>query len=453
MKSLKIGLIAALSVMIIGLCGVLAYGMAGGDVFRNNRRQSYGSAQLVLEEEIPLGDIDSISVLYGMNNNDVYLYESEKDVMIVREYSSQEMSERELSTIKVDGNSLEVRGGRRDHNRFGFYLFYSGEAYNRHYTEVYLPSSYQGELLLETSSGDIAAEMDIALEKDFSVSSSSGDVSFSSVTADNVSVNTASGYVKIENIDTNVDSSAGQISIRTTSGDVDLEELTGSTDIECSSGNVTVETITGDTQVRTSSGDVKIKSLTGEANTESSSGYLWIGALTGNAQLETASGDIEVGYLDGNVQATTASGNVQMPEGRGDRNISTSSGNIMAGSTEGSVQVSAQSGCVQIDLGKGEGSIETASGDVQLKLGELTGTLKVNCSSGYADIRLAAENEFDFMADTNSGNITTFFDNDLTFSSRRNHAQGTYGANEQGNRIEVETASGDVKVSKYEKTN
>ncbi|MCM1212942.1 MAG: DUF4097 domain-containing protein [Lachnospiraceae bacterium] len=449
MKRLKISLIAALSVVIIGLCGILAYGVAGGDAFGNDMRQSYRNAQLVLEEEIPAGGIDSISILYGMNDNDIYLYESEKDTIIVREYGSLEMSEKELSTIKVNGNRLEVRGARRSDSSSGFHLFYSGGFYNRHYAEVYLPRSYQGELLLETSSGEIASEMDIVLGKDCSVSSSSGDISFSSITADNVSVDTASGYVKMENINTNEGSSAGEISVRTSSGDVKLEELTGSTDIECSSGNVTVETIMGDAQVRTSSGNVDIKSLTGEMKTESSSGYLSIGTLTGNAQFKTTSGDIEVRHLDGDVQAMTASGNVQIPEGSGDRAISTSSGDIMAEGTEGSFQISTQSGYVRIGLEKGEGRIETSSGDVQLNLTELTGMLNVDCSSGYVDIRLADENEFEFTASTSSGDIVTFFDKNLIFSSRRNHAQGTYGANEQGNRIEIQTTSGDVRISEY----
>ena len=100
MKSIKIGLIVALSIVTISLCGIFAYGMAGGDVFRRDRRQSYNNVQLVLEKEIPLEGIDSISILYGMNSNDVYLLESEKDAITVREYSSSELSENELSTVK-----------------------------------------------------------------------------------------------------------------------------------------------------------------------------------------------------------------------------------------------------------------------------------------------------------------------------------------------------------------
>lgn len=444
MKRIKIALIVALSVVTIGLCGIFAYGMAGGDVFRRGRRQSYYNAQLVLEKEIPLEGIDSISILYGMNSNDVYLYESEKDAIIVREYSSSELSGKELSAIKVDGNCLEIKGARRNYGSFGFFWFGNGGSYNRHYTEVYLPSSYQGELLLETSSGDITSELAVRSEKDVSITSSSGDVEFPSVAAENVSVNTSSGYVKAEDINAGT-----EISIGTTSGDVDVKELTGRADIECSSGNVTAKKITGDAQLKTSSGDINIEELTGEAKTECSSGCLSIGTLTGNAQFKTTSGDVEVQYADGNVQTLTTSGSVRISEGSGDRRISTTSGSIMAGSTEGGFQVSTQSGDVQITVQKGEGSIETSSGDVRLGLEELAGALNVTSTSGYVSIRISAENEFEFMASTTSGDIMTFFDGDLTFSSGRDYAQGTHGSGGQGNRIEIKTTSGDVRISKY----
>ena len=263
MRSIKIALIVILFMITAGLCGILVYGMTGGNPFSDFNRQHYTEAQLVLEKEISLDGIDSISVLYGMNNNDIYLFQSESDTVVIREYSSSEMDEKELSKVNVNENSLEIRGVRRSYNS-GFHLFYfNGYSYNRHYTEVYLPASYRGELLLETASGDITSNLDIELEKDFSIISTSGDVNFFSVTADNVSINTSSGYVEMEDIDTDVNGSGGEVSIKTSSGDVDLKEITGKTNIESSSGYLTVGTIVGDAQFKTSSGDMNIKEIMG----------------------------------------------------------------------------------------------------------------------------------------------------------------------------------------------
>ena len=449
MKGVRIGLIVVLAVITVSLCGILIYGMAGGNVFGSPDHHSHEDVQLVLEKEISLDGIDSISIMYGMNNNDIYFFESENNAVTIKEYSGSEMDEKELSTIKVNGSCLEVKGARRSYSS-GFHLFYFGSySYGRHYTEVYLPASYHGEILLETASGDITSDFDFRLEMDFSVTSTSGDVNFSSVTAANAVINTSSGYIEMGNIDTNVNGSVGEIRIKTASGDVNLEELTGETEIESSSGCLTVRLITGNAQLKTSSGNMNIQEIAGGTKTESSSGDQTIMTLTGDAQLRTTSGDVKVLYAEGDIQATATSGYVRIQEGYGNRAVSTSSGNITVEGTAGDFQVNTQSGDVQIIMAKGEGGIETASGDVNLVLEELAGTLNINSSSGYVNIKLSEENEFEFEADTSSGDIMTFFDSDLTFSSRNNHAQGTYGANIQGNRVEIQTTSGDVRISKY----
>lgn len=449
MKEIRIGLIAVLSVMIVGLCGMLVRGIAGRNIFGSPDRQNFKDVQLVLEKEISLDGIDSISVRYGMNSNDIYFYESENNALTIKEYSSSEMNENELSTIKVNGSSLEIKGARRDYGG-GFRLLWFGEySYNRHYTEVYLPGSYHGEISLETASGDIISDFDLELEKEISVASTSGDINFPSVTASNAVINTSSGSVRMDHINTNVNGFVGEIYIKTSSGDIDLKELTGETNIESSSGYLTVGSITGNTQLKTSSGDISIKEITGETKAESSSGYQVIETLTGDAQLSTTSGDVSVQSMNGGIRITTTSGIVRILEGSGDRSLATSSGDIIVKGTEGNFQISTQSGETQINMQKGAGSIETTSGDIQLGLEELAGTLDINSSSGYVNVKLSAENEFEFEADTSSGDIETFFDSSLSFSSRDHHAQGSYGANTQKNRIEIRTASGDVRISKY----
>lgn len=66
-----------------------------------------------------------------------------------------------------------------------------------HYMEIFLPSSYHGELLLETASGEIYSDIDIVSEQDVSISSISGDISFPSVTAKNADVTSTSGNVQL----------------------------------------------------------------------------------------------------------------------------------------------------------------------------------------------------------------------------------------------------------------
>lgn len=450
MKNIKIGLIVLLCVIIVGLCGIFVCGVSGMKVFRGHERQNYNDVQLVLEEEIPLAGIDNISILYSMNSNDIYLAESEGDVVLIREYSSCELSESEVSTVKTNGSSLEVRGVRRNYSGMRFFGVFGPYYVNeRHYTEVCLPASFQGELLLETASGDITSDFDIKLEKTLSAASSSGDIHFLSVNADGISLSSSSGNVMTGDVITNIDGSSGEISIQTASGDMNLEELRGETKMESSSGEMTVDVIVGNARLGTASGDMIINEIQGEMIAESSSGNITVMAITGNSQIKTVSGDVEVRQMEGDARVTTSSGYVKILAGSGDRAVSTVSGDIVVTGSEGDFQADAQSGNIQMDIQSGEGSIGSTSGEIQLGLRELTGKLDINSISGSVSINLSTENEFGFTADTTSGSIMTFFDNDLEFSSRKKYAQGTYGVNMAGNQVEIKTTSGDVVVSAY----
>ena len=387
MRNLKIGLLVALCILLVFLCGIFAYGITGHNIYRafrgGSKDRDYVGMHLVLEKEVPIDGIDSISISYGKNSNDIYLYEGQGDVLTIKEYNEADLNENELSTVAVNGSKLEVKGKRRSSRRIGVGFFRFG--YGGGYTEVWLPASYKGELALATSSGDITSEMDLVLERDLSAASTSGEITMPDVTAGNVSL-------------------------------------------------------------ASTSGDITVKQLTGEPNIASTSGYVNVETITGNAQIATTSGDITVQHIDGNAVFNSTSGNAKIMEGGGGRSVSTSSGDVTIDGADGSWQIYTTSGEVRVKGQNDNGSIETTSGDVSLEVVELSGTLDINTSSGSVNMKLLQDSAFDFSADTASGNIDTFFDDDLKFSKRGNSAQGTHGQNPQGNSIRIGTTSGDVRI-------
>ncbi|MDE7259993.1 MAG: DUF4097 domain-containing protein [Lachnospiraceae bacterium] len=414
MRRIKIALLVALCILTALLCGIFAYGMTGHDIYRAVRYdhgRDYVGMHLVLEQEVSIDGIDSISVSYSLNSNDIYLYEGQGDMLTVKEYNEVELNENQLSTVSVNGSKLEIKGKRRNSGIFGVGFFHFG--YGGGYTEIWLPASYKGELALSTSSGDIASEMDLVLEKDLKAASTSGEITMPDVMASNVSLASTSGNVRIENIETSRNETAGDINITTTSGDITVKQLVGETNIGSTSGYVNAETITG------------------------------------NVQIETTSGDITVQHIDGNAAFSSTSGNAKIMEGGGDRSASTSSGDVTIDGADGSWQVHTTSGEVRVKGKNDNGSIDTTSGDVSLEIVELNGTLGINTSSGSVNMVLMQDSAFDFSADTTSGDIDTFFDDDLKFSKRGNSAQGTHGQNSQGNSIRIDTTSGDVRIKSY----
>lgn len=374
MRNLKIGLLVTLCIITVLLCGILTYGIMGHNIFRGffgwntmESYRSYSSMNLILEKEINLDGIENISVLYHMNSNDIYLHESESDTLTVKEYSDAEPRENQISTVTVKNGSLEIKGKKR--NQTGFFWFF-GYKNPRGYTEIWLPASYNGALELSTASGDIDSDMDISLEKNLTIASSSGEIILPSVTAD---------YA----------------------------------DLASSSGNIRIESLH---------------------------------VLTRETCISTSSGDVTVQNMDGDASVDTSSGNVTILDGKGDRKISTSSGDTRLYGETMAWDICTSSGEVQLEAKQGCGTVSATSGDMQLELETLTGLLSFQSSSGDVNVELSKDNAFRFKADTSSGDIDTFFDDDLKFSKKGNHADGTYGENPGEKEVLIQTSSGDVRI-------
>lgn len=439
MKKLKITALVLLCIITAGLCGIFAYGMTGHDIYRigygsgwfdDRAADMYGSPQLVFEKEVPLDGIDNISIQYNMNNNDIYLCESENENLTIKEYSELNLDESECSTVTARGGTIEVTGKRRAGRSYQIRVGMFGIRTAVCYTEVGLPASYRGQLSLSTVSGDISSQMDIVLEKDFTASTSSGDVSVPLITAKNVTVECTSGDVEIETIKAEDNGSAGEIHVETSSGDIDGKQFAG------------------DIRIKSTSGDIEVNQLTGDADIKSSSGYVEAETISGETQITTTSGDVNIRRIDGTASLHTSSGAVEVREGSGGRTAKTTSGDVTLNGVDGLWDIEASSGGVQLSAVKGSGRISTTSGDIRLEIEDITGSLTVESSSGYADIKISENNAFEFKAETTSGDIHTFFDDNLSFSKKGNSAQGTYGNNSDDKSVIIKTTSGDVQIKK-----
>ena len=101
------------------------------------------------------------------------------------------------------------------------------------------------------------------------------------------------------------------------------------------------------------------------------------------------------------------------------RTVRTTSGEIVLEQLTDVWEVKASSGAVTIKAQEGSGSICTTSGDIKVDLGRLTGNLTLESSSGLAEIKISDDNAFDFKAVTSSGDIDTFFDDELVFPKKK----------------------------------
>lgn len=214
----------------------------------------------------------------------------------------------------------------------------------------------------------------------------------------------------------------GNLKICTASGDAEVcfdLQLEGNLEVTVASGDVTMENVTAQKAEFTSaSGELRLEELEAE-----------------QASITTASGDVHLMKSEADdISVNTASGDVQIQEVRGRFDCTTASGDV------------------KVEGGSGWGEIGTASGEVRISLAELTGDLSVSTASGDVTLALPANSSFTFEADTASGDIDTFFDDMLQFSKKGNHASGAVNGDDAGRKVDIETASGDIRIRQYENT-
>jgi lia operon protein LiaG len=163
--------------------------------------------------------------------------------------------------------------------------------------------------------------------------------------------------------------------------------------------------------------------------------------------VQTNSGDITADYAltFSEFSAEGSSGSVELYSVHADRiTLGASSGEIQVNSASGSLDAETSSGDISIEDISGNGTFHTSSGDVSLVVTDLTGDLSFDTSSGTVKCSLPEDTGFAFAADTTSGDINTFFDDDLSYNKRGNNARGTVGGDSKY-KIEVSTSSGDIR--------
>lgn len=400
MRKLKIASIIFFTGVIICLCAILVLSLNGaGRNGGEDRWSVQGKYQMVMEQEIPVEEIRSLKIDYGMTFNDVFFYQGDGDDIIVREYMNFEPKEKQISRVEQKGGEILVKGVNR--NRFFFFSFHSWHAY----TEVYLPAGFARtleEISVKTVSGDVRSDIPLGGEGKFSVTSTSGDIYLPEVRAEELRASSTSGNIRMDTL-------AGQISISTTSGDVGLGQAEGDTKVSSTSGEILVDEIQGD------------------------------------ASVSTTSGDISLGKIEGNINLSTTSGNIRLREGKGRLEGESASGDMQLELLEGAFQLNSASGEVSLHDGVGWGKAGTVSGDVRIFLEELTGDLSVSTTSGAVDMGLPESVSLTLDFDSTSGDCNTFFDNALHFNKKGNQAQGQYGGGE--NEVSVSTVSGDLRIT------
>lgn len=188
---------------------------------------------------------------------------------------------------------------------------------------------------------------------------------------------------------------AVDLSIATTSGDVELSGIEGKVHIASTSSDITVSDVSADCDIENTSGDIRMKDVVGRIEVMSTSSNALFDNVQGMINLQATSGDTEAHWVAGTIRISKTSGNCLIGKSSGDVDIKTTSGDIEINQREGGFSLSTSSGDISIVSEFTKGSryeAETISGNISVRLpGDAKGDVRLETISGNIDTNLALE--------------------------------------------------------------
>lgn len=301
MKNNKLLLIIGAAVVMAAAAAVSVMSVQsaqkGGILFSMN-------AKLRNTIEIPLSQIESLSVRYGSKNLKIYVWQEQR--IVIKEYLNSGSSDA-LATKTIENGKAVITGGQTN---WGFNLLWGGLGEK---IEIYIPESGLKELEIETGSGNITAQEAFAFAGDnVAVQAGSGNINWGCTKAASISLQAGSGNVRVQDL------IGGQVTVSTNSGNISVKNITGSIFAKAGSGNVTLEALSGQCEAETGSGNLRVEAdeVTGDISLVSGSGNQKVVLpedLSFELKVKTGSGIINTDYdsdLSYNKKGNEAAGQV-----------------------------------------------------------------------------------------------------------------------------------------------
>lgn len=247
--------------------------------------QGFESESIYYYEEAPLTGINSLQISVPDVDVEVYPVNGEDlEINLTGNYASNEYGSNVNISIEKIGENSEIKVIYPKIN-----LIVINRDFNLY---VGIPENYSG---------------------DIKVTSASGDIVINNINAKKFEIETASGEVKISEVNSSINSI-----IRSSSGDIKIERHnSGNIDIKSISGEISCENIKSNNEfnVETSSGDIDVNNLeNSEGNFKSISGEINLEELERINSIITSSGDVKINSykINNDLNIKTVSGEVEL---------------------------------------------------------------------------------------------------------------------------------------------
>ncbi|MDF2927747.1 MAG: hypothetical protein K0R57_6661 [Paenibacillaceae bacterium] len=184
------------------------------------------SSQMANELRYSLKGISFLTISY--DEEKITFFESDGDDLVIKEYMTENKSSY-YAKVTERNESIHISEGGKPFFKDGF----------SRYIEVYLPKSYNENLTVTSTNGDIDFSGMSLLLSVLRIDNSSGNVTLDNAVASDIHISSTSGTLNLGNIEAN------QIRLETTSGSVICTELDGNITYTSTSGNADIKSAIG----------------------------------------------------------------------------------------------------------------------------------------------------------------------------------------------------------------
>ena len=249
--------------VVLCLCGsaVTAAGYLGGGFRELSGRVSpriNAASSLQGQENLTFSPDEIDRLEFRLSSEDIVFRPSDDGQIHIRYFKRDGVTYKAYTEQNVNSGSKNTLIFTRNVDSDSSQLFYFGFHYESDTPDVQVALPKGLSVNITTTSGDV--ELSGISAADLSVATVSGEVDLSQVQTDSLTLGTTSGDMDLEQ--TTV---SGETSLETTSGEVELEDCTLNRAVACSSvsGDISGHAIiSGDITIGTTSGDVELD-LTG----------------------------------------------------------------------------------------------------------------------------------------------------------------------------------------------
>lgn len=227
MKNLRIALIVILSILIVLLCAGMVYFIQNPYGSRSGILTKEGG-KVMNETKVAIDAVDKIEIDYSKSGIDVFIYPSENDEILIKEYFDFNGTESDYAAISEQDGRLVVKGKKLQNTFFSI-------GNKRGHTEIYLPDKEYKSFFVSTMSGEISGNNDIEIKcsEKVRLSTVSGNIRVKKIYAETIDASTVSGNIEIKKLD-------GEYNCSTTSGEIYLDKTNDNGKCASVSGNVVI---------------------------------------------------------------------------------------------------------------------------------------------------------------------------------------------------------------------